>query len=169
MSRKPLSYLPVPWLIPRGPESLGDLSAMGGGVNWPASNRAIYQPFSLPLTKLVKSMSVWFATASGNFDIGLYDSDCVVRLVSQGAASVSTGFSTFSFPVPILLEAGLRYYAGLVCSATPQVVKWDTPAGNLRVAGLAQEALGATTLPATATPAQIASALQPCIVLDFEQ
>jgi hypothetical protein len=168
--RQPVFHLVTPWLIPRPPPSLTqDSSTIGGGTTWPTANRAMFQPFSMPCTKLMKSMSAYGAAAAGNFDLGLYDSTGVNLIASLGSTAMAAGVNTWTPAVPILLEAGVRYYAGLSSSsASAQWVRWDTPTSTCRVGGLFQMA-AAHPLPNPVTPAVYASAYHPAIALDFEQ
>lgn len=163
------TYLSVPYLImPDDPARQEDAGASFGGASYPAANRAIYMPFSLPVTKPLKSMAVWATTVAGTFDLGIYDEGCSARLVSQGSASVVSGLNTFTLATPFLLEAGVLYHAAMSHSSTAQFVRFGITVNALRLGGAAQEA-SAHPLPSTATPAQVASAYMPGIILDFIQ
>jgi hypothetical protein len=170
MSRRVGPFLPVPWLVPVPADTKaleGSVTLNGGGA-WPSANRAIYVPFSVPYTMLLKSMGFVATTASGNYDLGIYDATCTTRLVSSGAQGIGANLNTFTLTTPLLLEAGVRYYVAMSCSSTPALVRWTPQLESLRLSGAMQEA-SAHPLPATATGIVVASSYMPGIVFDFEQ
>jgi hypothetical protein len=164
--------IPTPWYLPVPRSVLVDAGSVGQPTTaaWPAANRALYIPFKLPQTVLLGSVSFFTAASAGNFDAAIYDSACATQLVAQGSAAASTGKNTWTLTTPYLLEAGTRYYLGLVCSSTSTTALRyiGQSAQAQRLAGYAQEA-AALPLPATATPAQFATAYIPVVFFDFIQ
>ena len=147
-----------------------ELIRYGTGVGqiqgWPAANRAIYLPFSLPIDAPVASIGFYCSAASGNYDIGVLAGDGTTLVASKGTtALVATSINTWT-PTGLTLMAGLRYYAGLVVSTGGATfLEFGHAVNTLRATGCAQEALSSTALVATATPAQITSNYFPAIVL----
>lgn len=134
----------------------------------PAANRVLYLPFRLPVTKLIKSISIWCSTsASATFDLGIYDGLLTARLQNMGATSlVGTSVNTWTLTTPFMAEAGVRYYVAMVFSSSSvTTIRQAVPVNSMRQAGAAQEA--SSTLPTTPTPAQIASANWPVAALNF--
>jgi hypothetical protein len=120
---------------------------------WPANNRAIYTPFDLPIPFTIARFMIANGTSSGNRDIGIYDSN-FSRLLSTGSTASSGTNAVQYIGVADQVFAAGRYYLGLVCSttvATVNAVSLST-AALARACGLLEEDLGATTLPAIATP-----------------
>lgn len=96
---------------------------------------------------------------TGNADIGLYDS-AGTRLLSTGtvAKNGAAGAVQFFDVADQVFPAG-HYYLALVVSTTSGAV-FATDAQtqyNARAAGILQEALGSTVLPATMTPVSYTS------------
>lgn len=96
--------------------------AIGGGggasATWPTANKAFYIPFFLYQPELVTRVFVINgSTASGNWDVGVYN-DAGARLVSSGATAQS-GTTTIQFAdvTDTLLPAG-AYYMGCSFSGT---------------------------------------------------
>lgn len=141
--------------------SSGTFNAAG---TWPAANRALYFPVVVQQTVTVYQMSFIVGVQSGNYDIGIYD-EARARLVSVGSTAVpAAGFA----PVDITnttLTPGV-YYLAMVCStASTLTIQRNASliAEVYRTSGVAQENLGATTLPATATFATYAQAYAPLV------
>lgn len=117
-SRRPRLFLPRNELFV--PNALTD--GLPSNSLWSTAtvtaNRAYYLPFSAPYDTAVKSISVvYVVSASGNYDLGLYDS-AGTRLGSLGSTAVSTvGTKTWTPSTPIGVKADTTYYAAVVNSA----------------------------------------------------
>lgn len=137
----------------------------GGG--WTANNRAVYVPLTMPRRFTVARFFNPNATNStvGNVDFGLYDASGS-RLVSTGTTSrAGNTNNTMQYVAisPVSFPPG-KYYLAVVFSSTSAQV-FAAVAGNLnylRAAGVLQEDLGSTVLPATMTPAAYASTVAWC-------
>lgn len=85
-------FPPPPTITVMSPESLGPLALAIGTAGypsastWPSANRAYYIPFRLNRTITVKRLFALNGTASGNFDIGIYD-EFGTRIVSTGSTA----------------------------------------------------------------------------------
>lgn len=160
--------LPSPYVI--APDYSG--LRLGSNVAWALAtyaggNRALYIPFSLPVTARMASMSCWIGTSSGTFDLGLIDGLGTTRLASMGSTSTASGKNTWTPTDPILLEAGVRYYAAISCSnTTATFTRLGTTALVQRAFGMAQQAT-AHPIPANPVPAQVGAAFYPLIALTF--
>ena len=134
-----------------------------GSATWPAANRAIAYPFTLDeSTTVVKLWAYNGAAVSGNVDLAIYD-ESWVRKVSigstpQAGTNVIQEFNIADTP----LDAG-RYYMALCCdNTTAAFFRTASPAVDvLKVWGMAQQAVGAVTLPDPFVPALVASAYIP--------
>ncbi len=137
----------------------------GGNLTWVA-NLAVYVPFSLPF--YYPAARIYWCnggTASGNVDVGIY-SQGGTRMYSSGSTAQS-GTSQLQYVdfTDMILSPG-KYYMGVVCSAATANLMYGSSAvaaAGLALAGCLEEALGATTLPATMTPIEIAHALYPLV------
>lgn len=162
------SRIPGPWFIGNWTDSLHQSAGSASVTTWPAANRALYIPFSLPCDTSVSSIGFWCTTtSSGNYDLGLYAADGVTRLASKGSTALSgSAVNSWSPSTPILLLAGVLYYLGMnLSSASSTILQRAVTVNGMRVTGCAQEAVGSVTLPNPATPAQIASAFYPMVTL----
>ena len=123
-------------------------------ITWPTNNLAVYAPIVLPIRFTVARFLVSNGNnLTGNVDVGLYN-QAGTRLLSTGstARSGSTinqyiGITDQSFPPG-------TYYLALVGSSTTGsygAVQLNNQY-EARMCGWLQEALGATSLPATMTP-----------------
>jgi len=121
-------------------------------IGWLSANRALYIPVYLPARFTVARFFSVNQNATGNTDIGLYD--------SGGNRKISTG-STARAGAPAMQYIDVTnqsfppgmYYLAMVCSSTSSQPLRTTLATNfMRVCGMLQEDLGATTLPTTMTP-----------------
>lgn len=164
IANTPRYYVPSPWhsddwLV----SQVYQLNwALLGGTVWPAANRAIYVPVSFPADCTLYSISFKAVNGSDNYDLGFYDG-AGTRIAASGSTAMSAaGTKTLTLP-ELRVFAGNQYYGALVLSGTAGVVFSKGPAATapLIVVGVGQEALGATALPATMTPASPASTLFP--------
>lgn len=130
-------------------------------VAWPAANRAIYMPMWIPAPYPVAK--VWWAngaTASGNTNLGIYAGSGVL-LASTGSTVQSGTTVVQSVTLSLLLTPGLYYFA-LIHSNTTGTFRRVTATSTVSAAtGIAQEAVGSLTLPATMTPAAMTSSYVP--------
>lgn len=144
-------------------------SSVGGLVGWPAANRAIYIPFEIDVPLVAQKMVYGISTiAAGNFDMGIY-SETGTRLVSTGSTALP-GSGTFQSVTitSTTLVPGTYFMAMNVDTGTPTFNRvGGLPAGTLQMCGVQQQAVGAVTLPSTATFANPASAFLPVIGVAF--
>jgi hypothetical protein len=129
---------------------------------WPSANRALYIPFQLHTTEtIVKAFVGNGGTASGNFDVGIYNAVTNARLVSSGSTAMS-GTTTLQIVdiADTTLTPGYYYMALAVDNTTAQFTRITPDPNYFGYLQLFQEA-SAFALPATATPAAAASAFIP--------
>lgn len=145
-----------------------------GGGSWPAANRALYVPFNLPYRYLVRR-AAWTngSTPGGNWDIGFF-SESGTRLWRSGtvAGSGQAQPQWRTLATPLILEAGVNYWFGVVhdvttaqhpCGATLTA----SQATEIRELGAQSEDLASTALPAQATFAPWASQHFPLLAFTF--
>jgi hypothetical protein len=166
MTDWPISvYEHGPTIHPWSPESIGPALATQGEVlsgstsgAWPSANRAYYIPFGLTKSITAKLMFVYNgATASGNFDIGIYD-QAGRRLVSSGStAQAGTNALQTVDITDTWIGPGLFYLALALDNTTGTVQRTSASLARQRLTGCFQQAT-AFALPATATFAAVATA-----------
>lgn len=137
------------------PESCPEVAGCPAAVSavWPTANTAIFVPFVVHTELIAVKIGVCNgATVSGNVDVGIYD-DQQNRLVSVGSTAQSGVSATQSFDITdTTLVPGVYFMALNVDNVTGTVIRW-TP-GVVGIAGgfgVYNQAVGAVTLPATAT------------------
>lgn len=125
----------------------------------PVANQGVYQKIRVSSDVTVSNVVFRVATQSGTMDIGIYDSDCSVRLGSTGNFTVpATGSLGNVQPLTasVDLVGGQVYYIGVVTSNTTVRLYGGLATGGVRVAtgwnSWARETIGAATLPNPATP-----------------
>lgn len=133
---------------------------------WPAANRALYIPFCVEQTCTAYKMGFVVAVQAGNYDVGIYNENGV-RLVSVGSTTVPVAGLASADIADTLLTPG-TYFMAMICSTVTtltvnRVTHINTPA--LTACGMQQEDLGATTLPANATFADMASTFVPFLAV----
>lgn len=151
-------------------QPIGSLVWVVGGTAaatavWPAANRAIYVPFLVYEPYIATQMAFVVGVASGNMDVGIYDQG-FNRLVSKGSTAVpAAGVGLFDITDTLLLP-GL-YFAGVCVDNVTATFQRSNNynAEYQRIVGVMQQAVGAVTLPATATPAVTANAYIPLITI----
>jgi hypothetical protein len=140
------------------------LTAFSSTVAWPTANLAIYVPVMVRQNATVKQL--WYAnntTATGNFDIGLYDAAGAALLRKGSTAKSTTGAEIVWDCTDTVISSGL-YYLALANDTNTDTFFGITPAAPyLAAIGLYTEA-SAFALPATATFA-IPQALAFCPVI----
>lgn len=173
--------MPLTTVTPRGYETITTWD-MGRGVGmewtciptgapasatWPSANRAILCPIYIDsYGTVVKLWTANGATASGNFDIGLYD-ESFARLVSIGATAQSGTAAIQAFDITDTPVRPGRYYLGISSSAaTGTLVRVSPALGYLRAVGMVQMA-SAHPLPSTVTPATVTSSYAPLAGLTY--
>lgn len=125
---------------------------------WPAANRAIFYPFLLHVpTVLTKLWCLNGNTVSGNLDIGIYDV-AGTKLVSTGSTAQSGTSALQTVTITALpLAPGTYYMAMAMDNTTGTLYRITTPTVNLAIGlGWFQQAT-AFPLPATFTPASLAT------------
>lgn len=151
---------------------LGSRAALAGtgqftSLAWGTANLAVHVPFYLPFRYPVRNLFVFnFATANGNTDIGIYNKDLV--LIASSGATAQSGTSTMQFfAKDIILEPG-QYYMALSSSSTTATFACmqSGTATRHRYLGITQQGT-AHPLPASATPASIASARVPAMGITY--
>jgi hypothetical protein len=155
------------------PECLGDshlvaaIGAISAGNTWPTANRAIFLPFEIYQPYTVVKMSITNgATASGNFDIGIYDYKGNRRVSSGSTAQTGTATPQTVDITDTLLLPGLYYMALVFDNTTGTVANWAAGSGSDGQT-LANDGLGlfmqdtAFPLPDPATFAAFASTIIP--------
>ena len=105
------------------PESLG-IEVANCGLNfsstlaWPTTNGAIFVPFVLYSPMMVVKMFVSVGTASGNVDVGIYDTG-QNRLVSMGSTAMAGSSAIQIFDIAdTQLNDGVYYMAVAVDNGT---------------------------------------------------
>lgn len=168
--------------LPPGPDKLviSPFSACALGVEmaafatpapasgtWPTANRAFYYPFTINRGLTVTRM--WMingAVVSGNVDIGIYNSS-QARLVSMGSTAQAGVNAMQVFNVTdTVLTPGLYYLALNMSSATGTVILAIVAGFADLAMGYYSQAVGAVTLPATATWAASTAGIVPLFGLE---
>lgn len=173
--------MPLSAITPRGYETITTWDAGRGlgmeftciptgapaSATWPSANLAIASPIYIDsYGTVVKLFAANGATASGNADIGLYD-EGFNRIVSSGAVAQSGTAAIQSFDVTdVAVRPGRYYLAYSMSAATGTLIRVSPGTGYLRALGIVQMA-AAHALPATITPAAIASSYAPLLGLTF--
>ena len=131
---------------------LGTTSA--GAAAWPNNDLAIYTPMSFPIPFTVaRFMVANGSNLTGNVDVGLYRADGA-RLLSTGTTARASASAVQYIDVTNTVFQPGHYYLGMVASSTTGTYSRATAgtAFQAREAGMLQEQLGSTVLPATMTP-----------------
>jgi hypothetical protein len=125
---------------------------------WPAADLAIYVPIVIKYPFVVRRV-FWVngTTATGNVDCGIYTA-AGVKITSTGTTAQAGTSATQSVALAAEYRLSIgTYYLGLaLSSATGTTFRAAPGIPVIALMGCAQEA-GATTLPATMTPATIAN------------
>ncbi len=170
MADFPSARFHLPVIASHGPDAMamqgaiivGATTAAGASAVWPSANLAIYIPFRLSSPYLVKRF--WWANGTavaGTVDCGVYTADGT--LLVNTTATTQSGTSTIQTvtPTAFLLPPGSYYMALDASSGSAQFNRTAYSVELGKAMGLAQQAVGSGTLPATATFATIAQAYQP--------
>jgi hypothetical protein len=146
------------WLGPFAPAAMQIASvAATASATWVAANRAFYYPVRVVRPLIVqRAFIVCGATASGAFDLGIYDRTGV-RITSTGSqAQVSTNAAQAVDLTDTLIGPGVFYVAVVMDNTTGTVFSRTENTPFMRFAGVYTEN-SAFPLPATATFATPAS------------
>ena len=135
-------------------------------ATWPAANRALYIP--ILVTEDITVTKLWChngSAVSGNVNMCLYNSAFAQVAGTEIGSTAQAGTSVLQeFNIAdTAIVAGL-YYIGIVLSnTTGEMVRYTTPPTNVALQswGMAQELLASVDLPATATPADVATPYLP--------
>lgn len=128
---------------------------------WPAADRAILIPFRLPELATAYKITIGAgATASGNFDVGIYDIGGN-RLVSSGTQSKGSNTEHNVDITDTVLGRG-TYYMAFAADGTNNYIAQAPNLYFLKALGVRQ-ASSAFVLPATVTFETVASAFLPSI------
>jgi hypothetical protein len=128
--------------------------------SWGTANLARYSPVVIPVRFTLARFMSPNNNTTGNVDMGIYN-DGGKLLVSTGSTA-RTGAPAVQYIAPSIgaqsYPAG-SYWLAMVCSSTTSSVfrTGMNAAFMAKISGSLQEALGATALPATMTPAATAS------------
>lgn len=159
----PMSILSTSVRYGVGGGGLGVVALSGalGPVSWPANNRAIYVPITLPFDYQVARV-VWAngGTPTGNADLGIYNRTTLAKIFSTGSVARSGATVNQYTAATWYIPAG-EYYMALANSTTGSFQA--SAFLNLticRLCGMLQEA-ATVPLPGTATPVAITSAYLP--------
>jgi len=144
------------------PESLGiALSSISGtgllaasGTTWQANNLAYYYPFTLYDWATAYQLLFFVgATASGNVDVGIYDSQKHL-VVSSGSTAMGTANTVQQLNIADTVLAPGDYLLGVACSSTSgtSFIIGGFSDENLVTATVFYEEASALPLPATCAP-----------------
>jgi hypothetical protein len=131
---------------------------------WPVANRAIYAAVHIRSTVTVYKMGLIVGVQSGNLDVGIY-SETGTRLVSSGSTAVAAAGLQVVDIADTTLTPGLYYLALCIDNTTASVFRnAQTNISFQQVVGIRSQAVGAVTLPTTATFANHTSQYVPLVV-----
>lgn len=138
---------------------------------WPAADRALYIAFHLDAPFQVQKLAVLVGIQSGNLDMGIYD-EWGNRIVSKGSTAVAAaGNQVIDLTTSVTgtaspaLNPGTYWVAMNVDNTTASFRMITTTAQILMCGCVQQQAVGAVTLPATASFANPASNYLPYILI----
>jgi hypothetical protein len=134
-----------------GPMLTGLISAAPASTAWPLANLAIYVPIRVAQPCTVYKLAAGAgATAAGNFDIGLYDSEGN-RLVSSGATAKGSSAEHVIDVTDTRIGPG-TYYIAVAADSTDNYILHTTnvTAAHGKLMGMFEQTT-AYTLPSSAT------------------
>lgn len=142
--------------------------ALSGGsapssATFPASNDALFVPFTLKQSVLVKRLfAINGGAVSGNIDVGLYSEDGA-RVVSSGSTAQSgTSAPQFFDVTDLVIGPGRYYFAVAMDNTTGTIFRANTPVARMQAMGCAKQAT-AFALPSSATFATVTATFIPLI------
>ena len=132
-------------ILPGAQISSLNLSAAAASAG--VANQAYYQPFVMPYTATLLSMSFSCLANTNSHDLGIYQG--TTRLTSRGpTASVAASVNTWTLGTPIVLQEGVQYFAAFATAGTKTVTRFaGTSLVNPRTGRMIQTGLTANTLP----------------------
>lgn len=138
-----------PWALGTAWRLYGTGAVASGA--WPATDRVLLWPFRLPRQMTCYQIGVGGgATASGNYDAGIYDW-FGNRLVNTGSVAKGNSAETFTNTTDLVLGPG-RYWAALQASTTANyMIVSAAQAGLVKAMGVRQASPGSFGLPSTVT------------------
>jgi hypothetical protein len=139
-----------------GTELAANAAAAPAAAVWPTANLAIAYPFRV--TEDSTAYKLWYSgstAASGNIDIGIYDS-AFAKVISTGS-NVHAAATTVIDVANTALTTGLYYFAVAIDNTTAQMSRFATASRGF---GMVQMA-AAFALPTTFVPAAIANLYLP--------
>lgn len=130
----------------------------------PTSNRAQYVPIIVRTPVVVTQLLLGSGgAASGNIDIGIYNSDTLARIVNSGSTAMALANEIQIFNITDTPLSPGRYWIAVQFSGTQSVYNWAPSEFIGRLVGSAMENVGSFGLPATATPAAVSSPYIPFV------
>lgn len=142
--------------------SFPGIQNLNNPTSWPVANQALYVPFSLSTPITFSTMFLMVGTASGNVDLGVFDS-AGTKIVSTGSTAVSGSTAIQTISVTSTRLAPGQYYLAMSYSASTGSAVFRVLVSNsqfLQAAGCAQQT-SSLPLPATATFASITNTFVP--------
>lgn len=165
------SRLPLINLATFGEGGLADLRIIEGGSQaaaaWPSANLALYFPIVVPQRMTITGFA-WSngtITTAPTVDCGVYTL-AGTRLTHFTAPVTQAGASTIqtqALPANLVLDPGVYLLAMLVSGTGSQFNEAAAGSSSLACSGAKQQAVGAATLPATATFATITNSYVPIL------
>jgi hypothetical protein len=138
--------------------------AAGTSAAWTNANTAVYIPFVLSNPMLVQKIGVHVGVQSGNLDVGIYGYDGT-RLVHQGSTAVgAAGLQSIDI-TDTWLSSGTYFAAMNVDNTTAAFFSSNLNVIGGRLSGLLIQAVGAVTLPSSATFAVYSARRVPNMIL----
>lgn len=136
--------------------------ASPSGVAWPAANRAIFVPFRTPFPVTVCKLLVGAgATATGNFDVGIYDA-AGNKIVSSGATAKGANTEHILDITDTPIGEGLYYFALATDGTITMQASNALSVQGCRLAGIV-EAASSYVLPSSVSYAACSSAYVPYV------
>jgi hypothetical protein len=142
--------------------TMSPVNSIGGGLRhilganpasaaWTTANQARYVPFKImDACLVVKLLAYNGATAAGNTDIGIF-TRAGVKILSSGAVAQAGTSNWQAFDVTDTWLNPGQYWFGLLNTTTTGTYFSFTSLPAAKLAGVCSQAVGAGTLPSTAT------------------
>jgi hypothetical protein len=131
-------------IIPQhGETNINIVTTAGAGT----ANQGYYQPFVMPYTAALLSMSFACLAGTQSHDLGIYQG--TTRLVSRGpTASTAAAVNTWTLTNPLVLQEGVLYYAAWATAGTSTIARQaGSSIVNPRFGRVIQAGLTSNTLP----------------------
>lgn len=119
---------------------IADINMMSGGSGtsaavWPVANRDIAIPIILETPQTLQAITFVVATASGNYDVGIYDEQGNARYRKGSTAVPAAGLAVVT-TTPTALEPGCYWLAMAINNITASVNRSAGVGGNGAGGGL---------------------------------